>query len=152
MSFIKIKNIWKEDRNIKKGDIINEKFNCDIFINDIKFSENMEIKEENDICIKFHENYDNISNMFLDCESLTMEYMFVKCGKLASLDLSSFDTSNVTNMSHMFKFCTTLTELDLSNFKTDKVTNMEYMFVDCEKITSLDLSYLLLAIKICQFI
>ena len=128
MSFIKIKNIWKEDRNIKKSDIINEKFNCDIFINDIKFSENMEIKEENDIFIKFHENYDDISNMFLDCESLT------------SIDLSNFNTEKVTDMGHLFDGCRSVVSICLSNFNTKNVTNMEYMFVKCGKLASLDLS------------
>lgn len=41
-----------------------------------------------------------------------------------SLDLSNFDTSNVTNMNNMFICCKYLTSLDLSNFDTSNVINM----------------------------
>ena len=44
------------------------------------------------------------------------------------LDLSEFDTSEVTNMSEMFRCCEKLTSLDLSNFDTSKVTYMICMF------------------------
>ena len=53
-----------------------------------------------------------------------MYMMFCYCIYLTSLDLSDFDTYNVTNMSYMFSFCNYLTDLDLSNFNTSKVTNM----------------------------
>jgi surface protein len=43
------------------------------------------------------------------------------------LDLSSFDTSNVTAMDYMFYGCSATT-LDLSSFDTSKVTNMTNMF------------------------
>jgi surface protein len=47
---------------------------------------------------------------------------------LIELDLSSFDTSEVTSMWHMFNGCTKLTELNLCGFNTSKVTNMQRMF------------------------
>ena len=44
-----------------------------------------------------------------------------------SLDLSSFDTSKVTDMSYMF--CSSkATSLDLSSFDTSNVTNMSDIF------------------------
>ena len=66
--------------------------------------------------------------------------MFYRCSKLASLDVSGWNTSKVTDMSSMFSDCPTLTSLDLSSFDTSKVTNMASMFSDCSKLTSLDLS------------
>ena len=66
--------------------------------------------------------------------------MFSDCSKLTNLDLSSFDTSQVTNMSSMFRKCSALTNLDLSKFDTSKVTNMSYMFTECSALTNLDLS------------
>ena len=66
--------------------------------------------------------------------------MFNDCNKLTSLDLSNFDTSNVTNMTSMFNNCRALTSLDVSNFNTSKVTNMEDMFSGCSSLTSLDVS------------
>ena len=63
--------------------------------------------------------------------------MFNEC-QAQSLDLSSFDTSNVTNMYNMF-WCCQAQSLDLSSFNTSNVTNMEYMFCHC-KAQSIDLS------------
>ena len=47
--------------------------------------------------------------------------------KVTSLDLSSFDTSSVTNMAMMF-YLSQATILDLSSFDTRNVTNMSSMF------------------------
>ena len=47
--------------------------------------------------------------------------------KAATLDLSNFDTSNVTNMQGMF-WKSQATTLDVSHFDTSNVTNMEVMF------------------------
>ena len=75
-----------------------------------------------------------------------MKLMFYNCSELTALDLSNFDTSNVTNMGGMFAVGEILTgdsalaALDLSNFDTSKVTNMSSMFFGCSKLTSLDLS------------
>ena len=66
--------------------------------------------------------------------------MFNDCNKLTSLDLSNFDTSNVTNMTSMFNNCRALTSLDVSNFNTSKVTDMSSMFMSCRALTSLDVS------------
>ena len=69
-----------------------------------------------------------------------MADMFDGCSNLTSLDLSSFDTSQVTTMSSMFSGCSNLTSLDLSNFNTSQVTTMPYMFSECSRLTSLNLS------------
>ena len=60
--------------------------------------------------------------------------MFDGCSSLTSLDLSSFNTSNVTDMGEMFALCEKLTSLDLFGFNTSNVTDMGYMFVGCEKL------------------
>ena len=73
--------------------------------------------------------------------------MFYDCSKLASLDLSSFDTSNVTGMSRMFSGCSKLAALDLSSFNTSNVKGysgfhrgMSEMFSGCSSLVNLDLS------------
>jgi pilin isopeptide linkage protein len=66
-----------------------------------------------------------------------MRYMF-RNSQATSLNLSNFDTSNVTNMYSMF-YQSQATSIDLSNFDTSKVTNMSYMFSGSQA-TSLDLS------------
>ena len=70
----------------------------------------------------------------------TMYEMFTSCSKLTSLDVSNFDTSNVATMSHMFESCSSLSSLDLSSFNTSNVTTMQHVFASCSKLTSLDLS------------
>ena len=69
----------------------------------------------------------------------TMESMFSGCG-VTSLDLSSFDTSNVINMSRMFSNLPNLTYLNLLSFDTKKVKNMGNMFSGSWKIQSLNLT------------
>lgn len=66
--------------------------------------------------------------------------MFGGCNALTTLDLSSFNTQNVTDMRGMFDSCYKLTTLDASNFDTKNVTNMEYMFRGCETVTTLDVT------------
>ena len=96
-------------------------------------------------------NVQNMSNMFYACLSLTslnlsnfitsnvkdmhgMFEMFDEIGHseissdLKILDISSFDTSKVTNMAYMFLGCLSLTSFNLSNFNTSKVENMRGMF------------------------
>jgi surface protein len=63
--------------------------------------------------------------------------MFYNCSSLTSLDVSSFDTHNVTDMGTMFGKCSSLTTLDLSSFDTSKVTKMDWMFYTCDALTSI---------------
>ena len=65
--------------------------------------------------------------------------MFDWCYKLTSLDLSSFNTSNVVSMSYMFKRLNGSISLNLSNFNTSKVTHLNSMF-EASKFLVLDLS------------
>ena len=66
--------------------------------------------------------------------------MFSGCESLTQLDVSHFNTSNVTNMNGMFSSCSNLTKIDVSHFNTDKVTNMFQMFFGDNSLTSLDIS------------
>ncbi len=56
---------------------------------------------------------------------------------LKSVDLTGWDTSNVTTMENMFKNCEALEELDLSNFDTSKVTSMRFMFYYCKHLKNI---------------
>ncbi len=69
-----------------------------------------------------------------------MNWMFNNCSSLTTLDLSNFNTANVTDMNCMFSDCSSLTTLDLSNFNTANVKDMELMFYYCSSLTTLDLS------------
>ena len=95
-----------------------------------------------------------MSYMFGDCYNLTsldvsnwdtsnvtsMRSMFDNCQSLFSLNLSNWDTSNVTDMYKMFDYCSSLTSLDVSNWDTSNVSSMSYMFYKCYELISLDIS------------
>ena len=69
-----------------------------------------------------------------------MQRMFFNCTKLESLDLSSFDTSSITNFEKIFYHCTSLKSLNVSNFNTSNVTNFYDMFNGCSSLKELDVS------------
>ena len=89
------------------------------------------------------------SYMFKECSNLTIvdmsnfdtsnvtdiSFMFCNCSNLITPNLSGFNTGNVTNMSWMFGLCSSLTSLDVSGFDTSNVTNMNYMFSSCSALT-----------------
>lgn len=75
-------------------------------------------------------------------------YMFDGYSMLKSLDLSSFDTSSVTNMNGMFRNCTKLNTIYVSNlFNTNALSTSEKMFTGCTNLiggngTSYNSSYI----------
>ena len=69
-----------------------------------------------------------------------MSYMFFKCTALTSLDLTHFNTANVTSMNSMFRRCSALESLVLTNFNTANVSDMGYMFMDCSALTTIFVS------------
>ena len=66
--------------------------------------------------------------------------MFYNCKDLYDLDLSNFNTKNVTNMSGMFNKCTALKELSLTKLNTENVKDMSWMFNECKSLRDLNLS------------
>ncbi|MBQ7682293.1 MAG: BspA family leucine-rich repeat surface protein, partial [Oscillibacter sp.] len=51
-------------------------------------------------------------------------YWFENCSQLERIDnIQNLDTSNVTTMRHMFYYCSGLTALDVSSFNTANVTD-----------------------------
>lgn len=69
-----------------------------------------------------------------------MTFMFYECIKLEELNISNLNTSKVQDMSYMFYNCIVLNELDLRSFDTQQVTNMESMFYRCSKLTEIKVS------------
>ena len=67
--------------------------------------------------------------------------MFFSCSGFESLDLSSFNASNITNMYCMFHKCNNLKEINgLIKFITNKVVDTSGMFFYCNKLQCLNLS------------
>ena len=94
---------------------------------DYKYENEKEIKEKciikiNNIIIPF--NYYNkfnekgkykIEYLFNGILTKT-NYMFNRCYSLTNINLSNFNTQNVTDMSYMFNKCYSLKNINLSNF------------------------------------
>ena len=110
---------------------INDK-NIDICINDkkIKFNYKYKSNEKGNIQVKF---------VFKKLLTSTA-HMFGGCSSLQSINLSSFNTTNVENMIEMFFGCSSLQSINLSSFNTTNVKDMRYMFWDCSSLQSIDLS------------
>ena len=111
-------------------------------------------REENYVNLIWDNNIDNCYGMFHLCTDITeidlsnfdtsevtfMPYMFDNCYQLSSINFSNIKTSKVTNMCSMFNSCFQLTSLNLSSFDTSKVTHMGFMFYYCTHLFSLNLS------------
>ena len=72
--------------------------------------------------------------------SVTSLFLAFNNSGLKQINVSNWDTSNVTNMSNIFSHCELLTSIDVSKWNTSKVTNMEGMFVGCNLLASIDVS------------
>ena len=135
---------------------MNEK-NTELFIEGKKYKFNKFFIPQKEgtysIKIKFNFFIKDCSYMFYNCYNLinvdlssfntknvsNMEGMF-SCNELKSIDLSLINTENVTNMSSLFNFCVNLENCNLSNLNTKKVINMKNMFHKCNKLQKIDLS------------
>ena len=63
--------------------------------------------------------------------------MFYGCEQLQELDVSGWDTGNVTTMGWMFSGCASLSTLDVSSLDTGEVTDMGGMFYGCSSLTTI---------------
>lgn len=72
--------------------------------------------------------------------SVTSLFLAFDNSGLKQINVSNWDTSNVTNMSNTFSHCELLASVDVSKWNTSKVTNMEGMFVDCNLLASVDVN------------
>jgi surface protein len=68
-----------------------------------------------------------------------MNDMFGNCRSLTSLDLSNFNTGNVTYIDGMFGNCNSLETLNISNFDMSKVESANVMFDNCDNLRELRL-------------
>ena len=136
---IRIINSYEEEqRRVNRKELKEEYMNeeeikfCKIRINDkpIQFNYYYKFPNKGKYIIKYSfNNYLTKTN-----------YMFYECSSLINIDLSKFNTQDVTNMYSMFFGCSSLTNINLSNINTQKVTNMDRMFLNCSSLTNIDLS------------
>ena len=65
---------------------------------------------------------------------IKVDYIFFDCENIQKLNLSSFNTQNVTNMYKMFYECNFLSNLNLTPFNTQNVTDKREMFCRCNSL------------------
>ena len=132
--------------------------NTELYINGIKNKYSKFFRPEKEgiykILIKINIQMQDCSFMFFGCNNLididlssfdtqnvtNIGGMFYNCNNLKRINLSSFDTKIVTNMMSMFYSCNNLTDINLSSLDTKNVTNMSYMFCDCYNLKNINLS------------
>ncbi len=77
-------------------------------------------------------------NTFADYQPENCAYWFNGCNNLTGIDgMENLDTKNTTDMTAMFQNCEKLASLDLSGFNTTKVTDMSKMFSNCTELTTI---------------
>ena len=72
-----------------------------------------------------------------DTSNVTDMFWMLRATHLKSIDVSNFNTSNVKNMAGMFNSSFNLRKLDLSNFDTSNCTDMNGMFINCKNLSEL---------------
>lgn len=85
-------------------------------------------------------NLESVDISSLDTSNVQdMSYMFTKC-RLAAFDLSELDTSAATSMKGMFYYSLSGGKnIDVTSFNTSCVTDMESMFEGCSKTPAISL-------------
>ena len=63
-----------------------------------------------------------------------MSYMFNGCNSLENIDLSNFNTENITSMNSMFYGCNSIKDLNLSYFITRNSTKLDDLFTNAKLI------------------
>ena len=82
----------------------------------------------------------NTVKLFWDHTIAKTTYLFYGCSDITEIDLSHFDSSEVTDMGWMFRNCTSLTSINFTNFDTSKTTRLNRMFQNCSSLSSIDVS------------
>lgn len=125
---IKYCNDLKLNIKSKPEDCSNMFYNA--FLSKIEFNQDFDTSNVTRMTGMFwHNNIISLDVSMFNTSNVTdMRYMFAECQKLEELDLSNFNTSNVTDMSGMFNFDIGLKKLDISSFDFTNVTEYNNMF------------------------
>ena len=106
-----------------------------IFADDFNFREyevyiNGNLQNISKNIYNFENNINDVKIIFKENPTSTA-YMFYGCENIIEINLSKFDSSQVTNTEEMFEGCYSLISLDLTNFNTSQVNSMMGMFYEC---------------------
>ena len=91
----------------------------------------------------FFNQTDNFVELSWDDNIQKCIHMFDGCTNITEINLSNFNTTQVTLMDYMFCNCSSLISFTLSFFNTSQVKSMSSMFYNCSSLTSLNLLFLI---------
>lgn len=144
----KIEKVYKDEEHDKDGSILKDWImNKRTTIETIKIEDKSGDIEDlsylfggsSEIMVCLYLTKIDLSNF--NTENVTnMTFMFYDCVRLVELDISNLNTSKVEDMSYMFFYCSSIEKLDLKSFDTNKVNNMDYMFCRCSKLKEVQVS------------
>ena len=111
-------------------------------------------EDVNNITLQFSEQIKSCENMFLNLNNIievdlsdfdssqvtNMAMMFKNCPNLISVDLSNTSRNKLENISSMFSSCSNMKTINFGNIKTSSVIDMEKLFYGCSSLISVDLS------------
>ena len=117
--------LGKNPKEEKYNNELNDS-NCLIYVNN----------QPNKFCFCFNPEQEGEYEiiLYLNTKIKNCSYMFNKCNNIKSIDLSSFDSSDVIDMSYMFNECTDLKEIKFENVSTENVKDMNHMFNGCSNL------------------
>ena len=146
-------NYIKSTFQIKKEDIGKETqiLNNGIYQKNVFFKTNDEIEDRFTVIInkdikrnifKYKFNKEDVYVIYYLFDDIlkNASNLFTYCTSLISVNLSSFNSNNLTKIYAMFYGCSSLKEINLSSFNTDKVDSMELLFYGCSSLTYINLS------------
>ena len=81
-------------------------------------------------------NLESVDLTEFDSSNVTdMSYMFYNCSSIKTMNLTgSFDVSKVTNFSGTFYNCSSLTDLNITTWQTNSATTFNSMFRNCSSL------------------
>ena len=90
--------------------------------------------------VRFLKDFDN--SKMTSLSNLCGGYGGIQNGldKVKIVDLSYFDTSNITNIYMLFENCQSLLEEDINHFDVRKVTTIGYLFDNCKSLKKVNVS------------
>ena len=106
--------------------------NIEIYVDGVKIEFNykykVKISTEIKVKYKFKQEMKNTS------------YMFYKCPNLKSMDLSSFNMTNIKKMNYMFGYCTSLKSVNIYSKNLSNLNSMIGLFYNSSSLESIKIS------------
>ena len=90
----------------------------------------------------------NVIFFLIEEKLINMSFMFNECSSLKEINFINVETIQVTKMRTIFQLCTELEYLDLTSFNTSNITDMGWMFNEYHKLKEIKELIILLLIML----